>query len=137
MSPSVFVACDHGTGISSCILRIIIALDEMHSSAVLSLVVFFFREVAVVVGVGASVERDQPAPAQTAPQQAGFGSQTERLLFYLRKPRTKGSRFALARLIVKYGYYITGQSGMPYAIYQYSSTIARREQDAKPPNSHQ
>ena len=39
-------------------------------------------------------------------------AQTERLLFFLGKPRTKGSCFALARLIVKYGCYITGQSGM-------------------------
>ena len=44
-------------------LYIVIAL-EMHSSAALSLLVFF-REVAV--GVGASVERDQSAPVQTAP----------------------------------------------------------------------
>ena len=73
-----------------------------------------------LVGVGVSVERDQSAQAQTAPQQAGFGSQTERLLFFLGKLRTKGSRFTLARLIVKYGYYITGQSGMP--VQQYDST---------------
>ena len=33
--------------------------------------------------------------------------------FFLGKPRTKCSRFALARLIAKYGYYITGQSGIP------------------------
>ena len=80
----------------------------------------FFCEVAV--GVGASEEREQSAPAQTAPQQAGFGSQTERLLFFLGKPRTKkGSRFALARLLnVKYGYHFTGQSGMP--VQQYDST---------------
>ena len=71
----------------------------------------FFREVAV--GVGASVERDQPAPAQTTPQQTRFGSQTERLLFFLGKPRTKGSHFALARLIVIYGYYIAGHCCMP------------------------
>ena len=77
------------------------------------------------------MERDQSAPAQTAPQQAGFGSQTERLFFFLGKPRTKGSRFALACLIVKYGYYITGR-----VVCQDSSTIARREQDAPPPNSH-
>ena len=66
------------------------------------------------------MERDQPVPAQMAPQQARFGSQTERRLSFLGKPRTKGSRFALARLIVKYGYYITGQSGMP--VQQYDST---------------
>ena len=34
---------------------VIIAPDEMHSSAVLSFLVFFFREVAV--GIGASVGR--------------------------------------------------------------------------------
>ena len=56
-----------------------------------------------------------------APQQAGFGSQTERRFFSLGKPRTKGSRFALARLIVKYGYYVTGERGMP--IQQYDSTV--------------
>ena len=66
---------------------IVVALDEMHSGAVLSLLVFFVCEV-VAVGVGASGERAQSAPAQTAPQQAGFGSQTERLLFFLGKPRT-------------------------------------------------
>ena len=47
-------------------------------------------------------------------------AQTERLLFFLGKPRTKGTRFALARLIVKYDYSITGQSGMPAQ--QYDST---------------
>ena len=51
-------------------LGIDIALDEMHSSAVLSLL-FFFCEVAV--GVDASVERDQSTPTQAAPQQARFG----------------------------------------------------------------
>ena len=60
--------------------QIVVALDEMHSIAVLRLLVFFFCEVAV--GVGASVERDKSAPAQTVPQQAGFGL-TERLLFFL------------------------------------------------------
>ena len=52
-------------------LYIVIALDEMHSSALLSLLVFFCD---IAVGVGESVERDQSAPAQMAPQQAGFGS---------------------------------------------------------------
>ena len=68
-------------------VRIVIALDEMYSSGVLSLLVFCL---IVAVGVGASVEKDQSAPAETGPQQAGFGSQTERLLFFLGKPRTKG-----------------------------------------------
>ena len=50
------------------------------------------------------------------------------------KTKNKCSRFALARIIVKYGCcYITGQSGMPV----HSSTIASREQDAPPPNNHQ
>ena len=49
-------------------------------------VCLFFFEVAV--GVGASVEGDQSAPAQTAPQ-AGFGSQTERQISFLGKPITK------------------------------------------------
>ena len=43
----------------------------MHPSAVLSLLVFFWE---VAVGVGESDESDQSAPAQTATQQAGFGS---------------------------------------------------------------
>ena len=43
----------------------------MHrKSAVFSLLVFFCE---VAVGFGESVERDQSAPAQTAPQQAGLG----------------------------------------------------------------
>ena len=71
-----------------CIDLIVIALNEMRSSAVLGLLVFFCD---VAVGVGVNVERDQSAPAQTAPQQTGFGSQTERLLFFLGKPRTNGS----------------------------------------------
>ena len=50
---------------------IVIALDEIYSSAVLSFACLFFCEAAV--GIGASVERDQC------------------------------SRFAHARLIVKYG----------------------------------
>ena len=49
-------------------IMIVVALDEMHSSAVLSLLVFFCE---VAVGVD---ERDQSASAQTAPQQAGFDS---------------------------------------------------------------
>ena len=102
-------------------IRIVIALDEMHSRAVLSLLVFFCE---VAVGVRASVERDQLAPVQTAPQLS------DRTPIFL--PRSKGSRFALARLIVKYGYCIAGQSGMPYAS-TYSRTIARREQDAPTP----
>ena len=51
---------------------IVIFLDGVHSSAVLSFFVVFFWEVAV--GVGGSDERDQSAPTQTAPQQVGFGS---------------------------------------------------------------
>ena len=67
----------------------------------------------------ASGERDRSAPTQAAPRQAGFGFKTERL-FLPWKTKNKGSRFALSRLIVKHGYYITGQSGMP--IQQYDST---------------
>ena len=52
--------------------KIVIALDGMHSSAVLSLFCLFFCEVAV--GVGGSDERDQSAPTQTAPQPVGSGS---------------------------------------------------------------
>ena len=44
----------------------------MHSSAILSLLLLFSCDVAV--GAGESDERDQSVPAQTAPQQAGFGS---------------------------------------------------------------
>ena len=52
---------------------IVIALDEKRSSTVChQFACLCLCEIAV--GVGASVERDQSAPAQTAPQQAGFGS---------------------------------------------------------------
>ena len=78
--------------------------------------VFIFDEVAV--GVGASVDRDQSAPAQTAPQQAGLGSQTERLLFFLGEPRTKRLRCALARLIAN-----TATIVRDGGVYQESSTI--------------
>ena len=54
------------------IIIIVIALDEMHSSAVLSLFGLFFCQVPV--GVGESDARDESAPAQTSPQHAGFGS---------------------------------------------------------------
>ena len=59
---------------------IVIALGEVHSSALLLLFLslfLFFVFLCVksrLVGVGESDERDQSAPAQTAPQQAGFGS---------------------------------------------------------------
>ena len=52
-------------------MNIVTALDEMHSSVVLTMLVFLYE---VAVGVGESDERDQSAPAKTAPQQAGFGS---------------------------------------------------------------
>ena len=42
----------------------------MLPSAVLILLVFC----EVAVGIGESDERDQSGPAQTAPQQAGYGS---------------------------------------------------------------
>ena len=51
---------------------IVISLDGMRSSAVLSLFFCFFCEVAV--GVGGSDGIDQSPPRQTAPQQVGFGS---------------------------------------------------------------
>ena len=54
------------------LILIVIALDEMHSSAVLSLFGLFFCQVPV--GVGESDARDESAPAQTSPQHAGFGS---------------------------------------------------------------
>ena len=54
-------------------LVIVVALDEMHSSTVLSLLVFFFSR-QVAVGVDESDERDQTAPAQTAPLRARFGA---------------------------------------------------------------
>ena len=76
----------------------------MHSSAVLSLLVIFSCEVAV--GVGASVERDQSAHAQTVPQQAEFGSQTERLLFSLenseQKARASRSRASFCKIQLLY-----------------------------------
>ena len=49
--------------------------------ALFSVCLFFFCDVAVV-GVGGSVQRDQSALAQTAPQQAGFGSQTVNACFF-------------------------------------------------------
>ena len=49
---------------------IAITFEEIHPSAVVSLLVCFCE---VVVGIGESDERHQSAPAQTAPQQAGFG----------------------------------------------------------------
>ena len=101
----------------------------MRSSAVLSLLVFFSE---FAVRVGASVEREKSVPAQTAPQQAGFGSQTECLLFPRGKPRTKGTSSAFARLSVKYDHYITGRSSMPVLHYE-----ARREEDAPIPKGHQ
>ena len=48
------------------------ALDETHSSAVLSLFAFFLCQVAL--RVGESDAKDESAPAQTSPQKAGFGS---------------------------------------------------------------
>ena len=72
MHPSRTMGSDSMCFVSSAhVCSIVIALDEMHSSAVLSFIVFFSE---VAVGVGGSVERDQSAPAQTAPQQARFGS---------------------------------------------------------------
>ena len=55
---------------STNVYYIVIALDKMHSSAVLSLFGFFFCQVAV--GVVEIDARDESAPAQTSPQQAGF-----------------------------------------------------------------
>ena len=59
-------------------------------------------------------------------------AQTEGLLFFLEKPRTQGPRFALARLIVKYGYFITGQIGMP--VQQYDSTAGAGRPTPKQPS---
>ena len=53
-------------------INMVIALDDMHSSAVFSLFGFFFCQVAV--GVGESDARAESAPAQTSPQQAELGS---------------------------------------------------------------
>ena len=54
--------------------KIVIALDGMHSSAVLGLFhLFFFFEAAV--GVGGIDERDHSAPTHTESQQVGFGSE--------------------------------------------------------------
>ena len=99
----------------------------MPSSAVLSLLAFFCE---VAVGVGASVERDQSAPAQTTPRQAGVGS--ERLLFSLENPKQKArasrSRASLSDTITIL---------QDRVVCQYSRTIARREQDAPPPSNLQ
>ena len=86
-------------------LLIVIALDEMHSSAVLSLLFFFIVKPQLeLVRVWRETSRHRH---RRHPSRRGL-AQSELLLFYLGKPRTKGSRFALARLTVKYGYYITG-----------------------------
>ena len=53
--------------------KIVIALDGMHSSAVLSFFYFFIVNSQVELA-RVTRERDQWASAQTAPQQAGFGS---------------------------------------------------------------
>ena len=104
----------------------------MHSSDVLSLLVFFFAK-SQLVGVGGSVERDQSVPAQTAPQQqARFGSDWTSVSFPW---KTKNKRHALrARAPVKHDYYITGQSGMPAQQQQYDSTAgAGRPAPQQPP----
>ena len=44
------------------LIYIVIALDEMHSSAALSVLVLFFVK-SQLVGVGESDKRDQSAPA--------------------------------------------------------------------------
>ena len=75
----------------------------MHSGAVLSLLVFVFFVKSQLVGVGASVKKDQSAPAQAPPQQAGLGSQTERLLFFIGKLRTKARASRWRASLIKYG----------------------------------
>ena len=90
--------CRTTTAATGAGIHIVIALDEMHSSTVLSLLVFFCE---VTVGVGASVERDQSAPTQAVP--------------------------LLNTVIILQGRLVC----------QYSSRIARPEQDAPSPNRHQ
>ena len=70
--------------------------------ALFSVCMYFVCE--VVVGVGASAERDHSAPVQTAPC---LSDGTPAFLLWNQEEK---ARFAFARLIVKYGY---------------SSTIAR------------
>ena len=77
------------------------------------------------VRVNASVETSRHRQRRH-PSRRG-SAQTERLLFFLGKPRKKGSRFALARLVD----YITGQSGMP--LQQYDSWAGAGNPT---PNSH-
>ena len=75
---------------------VIIALDEMHSSAVLGVLVFFFAKSRLeLVRVWRETSRHQ---LRRHPSRRSL-AQTERLLFCLGKPRTKGTRFALARLL--------------------------------------
>ena len=81
----------------------------MHSSAVLSLLAFFVKAQLEGVPVWREVTRHQH---RRHPSRRAL-AQTERLLFFLGKPRTQCSHFALARLIVKYDYYSTGQIDMP------------------------
>lgn len=94
---------------------IVIALEEMHSNAVLSLLVFFCD---VAVGVGASAERDQSAPALTAPHSR---LRLNVCFFPLKSQEKKAFRASLSRasLLNPDGYYITEQSGMP--VQQYNS----------------
>ena len=110
-------------------ITIVIALDEMRLSVVLSLLVFFLvtsQLELVRVSRETSPHRHRRHPSRRDLAQA------ERLFFFLGRPKTKGSRFALARLIVKYDYYTTEQSGMP--VQQYDSTVgAGRPIPVQPP----
>ena len=68
-----FMADRQGFRVSSVygmVIEIAIALGIMHSSAVHSLIFFFFCD--VTVGVGGSDERDQSAPTQMALQEVGL-----------------------------------------------------------------
>ena len=96
---------------------IVVALDEIHSNAVLRLLVFFsVKSHLELVRLWRETSRHQH---RRHPSRRGL-AQTERLFFLLGKPRIQGPRFALVRLIVKYGYYIAGQRGMP--VQQYDVT---------------
>ena len=103
----------------------------MHSSAVLSLFVFLFAKSQLEL-VRVYRERPVGTTAQTAPQQARFGSDWTSAFFPLgnqeQRARVSHTRASLLNMITIL---------RDRVVCQHISTIARREQDAPPPNSHQ
>ena len=79
------------------------------------------------------MDRDQSAPVQTAPQQAGFGSQTERLFFSLgnqeQKARASRSRASLLNTVT-----ILWDRVICQYIQQYDSTSRARRPTPRQPS---